>query len=71
MLRDVEVLGAEGADAWLANPDLKPTLARARAVFGPGATAEAFAAVDRAIRALERNASPKIVADWVVFQLQP
>ena len=29
----------------------------------------AFSAVDRALAALERNASPKIVADWVAFQI--
>jgi hypothetical protein len=29
----------------------------------------AFAAVDRALAALDRNASTKIVADWVVLQL--
>jgi hypothetical protein len=29
----------------------------------------AFGAVDRALGALERYASPKIVADWLVLQL--
>jgi hypothetical protein len=29
----------------------------------------AFAAVDRALNALDRNASPKIVADWLAFQI--
>jgi hypothetical protein len=29
----------------------------------------AFAAVDRALNALDRNASPKIVADWLSFQI--
>jgi hypothetical protein len=29
----------------------------------------AFTAVDKALGALERNASPKIVADWLVLQL--
>jgi hypothetical protein len=29
----------------------------------------AFAAVERARAALERNASPKVVADWLVLQL--
>jgi hypothetical protein len=29
----------------------------------------AFAAVDKALNALDRNASPKIVADWLAFQL--
>ena len=29
----------------------------------------AFSAVDKALTALERNASPKIVADWLAFQI--
>jgi len=31
--------------------------------------ARAFAAIDRALEAIDRNASPKIVADWLAFQL--
>jgi hypothetical protein len=30
---------------------------------------DAFGVVDRAIDALDRNASPKIVADWVALHL--
>ena len=30
---------------------------------------KAYAAVDEALAALERNASPKVVADWLVLQL--
>ena len=41
---------------------LAPSFDRARLV-------RAFAAVDRALGALDRNASPKIVADWLVLQL--
>jgi len=29
----------------------------------------AYAAVDKALAALERNAAPKIVADWLVLEL--
>jgi hypothetical protein len=28
-----------------------------------------FSAIDRALAALDRNASPKIVADWLAFQI--
>jgi hypothetical protein len=41
---------------------LVPAFDRARLV-------RAFTAVDRALGALDRNASPKIVADWLVLQL--
>jgi hypothetical protein len=37
--------------------------------FDTGRTVRAFSAVDRALVALERNASPKIVADWLALQL--
>ena len=37
--------------------------------FDGDRTVRAFSAVDRAVAALERNASPKIVADWLAFQL--
>jgi hypothetical protein len=32
-------------------------------------TVRAYASVDQALAALERNASPKVVADWLVLQL--
>ena len=37
--------------------------------FDADRTLDAFAAVDRAAQALDRNASPKIVADWLAFQV--
>lgn len=69
LLRDVGLL-AEGGDARsLANPDVRPQLdALGRAYPGPRSAA-AYDAVDRALAALERNASPKIVANWLVMQL--
>ena len=42
------------------------TLARA---YDSRRSTRAYAAVDQALAALERNASPKIVADWLVLQL--
>jgi len=53
----------------LSNADLQPGLGRLAHTFGSDRCAQAFAAVDRALSALERNASPKIVADWLVLQL--
>jgi DNA polymerase-3 subunit delta' len=69
MLRDLEVLATRAKDAWLANADLKPQLEPLLPAFGSPRVLRAFSAVDRAISALERNASPKIVADWVALEI--
>jgi len=69
LLRDVEVL-ATGADARaLANPDVRPALDRLTTAYRGDRGVRAFAAVDEALVALERNAGVKIVADWLVLQL--
>ena len=69
LLRDLGLL-ASGADAGsLSNADLQPGLGRLATVFGSERSTRAFAAVDRALGALERNVSPKVVADWLVLQL--
>ena len=69
MLRDIGVLVSHADERSLANGDLKPVLARLLPAFDADRALDAFAAVDRALQALDRNASPKIVADWVAFQL--
>ena len=53
----------------LANSDLEPGLERLAQSFDVHRSLQAHAAVDRALSALDRNASPKIVADWLVLQL--
>ena len=69
LLRDLGMLAA-GADARsLANADLQPTLGTLTNAFDGERSIRAFTAVDRALGALERNASPKVVADWLVLQL--
>lgn len=68
LLRDVALLGA-GADAGtLANADVRSDIERL-SVFGGDRGVRAFGAVDRALAALDRYASAKIVADWVLLQL--
>jgi DNA polymerase-3 subunit delta' len=68
LLRDVELL-ATGCDArGLANPDARSDLDELE-TFGGDRGLRAFAAVDRALMALDRNASSKLVADWLVLQL--
>lgn len=69
ILRDLGVLLAGGDERSLANADLRPLLERLQHSFDRDRALRAFAAVDRALSALNRNASPKIVADWVAFQI--
>jgi DNA polymerase-3 subunit delta' len=69
MLRDLELLNAGGDRRALANPGLAADLARLQSAFGGARAREAFGAVDQAIMALERNAGPKVVADWVSLRL--
>jgi len=69
MVRDVGLL-ATGADRRaLANADLAPRLEPLAAAYDGARSVRAYAAVDRALAALERNASPKVVADWLALQL--
>ena len=70
LLRDLEVLSTSANEGLLANADLRPGLLPLTQAFDSDRTVRAFSAVDRALGALvERNASPKVVADWLVFQL--
>lgn len=69
LLRDLGLLFAEADARTLANADLEPALRQLCRAFDADRALRAFAAVDRALNALERNASPKIVADWIAVQL--
>jgi DNA polymerase-3 subunit delta' len=69
LLRDLAILTAGGDAQLLANADLQPGLGRLAAAFTGERSFRAFTAVDQALAALERNASPKVVADWLVLQL--
>ena len=69
MLRDLGVLRVRADERSLANVDLKPLLQGVASAFDEERALRAFAAVDRALAALDRNASPKIVADWVALQI--
>jgi DNA polymerase III subunit delta' len=69
LLRDLGIL-ATGADTrLLANLDLRPGLDDLAGTFDSERALRAFTAVDRAEAALERNVSPKVVADWLALQL--
>ncbi len=69
LLRDLGILSTRADARMLANADLQDDLQRLTSVFDSGRSMRAFTAVDQALAALERNASPKIVADWLVLQL--
>ena len=69
LLRDVEVLATGADDRALANADVRPALERLTNTYRGERGTRAFAAVDRALFALERNAGVKLVADWLVLQL--
>ena len=53
----------------LANPDLDGALRDLAAAWRGARGPRAFAAVDEALGAVERNVGPKVVADWVACRL--
>jgi DNA polymerase-3 subunit delta' len=68
LVRDVALLGTGAGQSALANPDAEPVLARLTAFRGERAV-QAFAAIDRALVALQRNVGAKSVADWVLVNV--
>jgi hypothetical protein len=69
LLRDVGII-ASGADrVMLANADLEARLEKLSSSYDAERSLRAYAAVDRALTALDRNASPKVVADWLLLEL--
>jgi len=69
LLRDMSVLASHADEHVLANADLAPQLNALLRAFDGARVVRAFSAVDRALAAIDRNASPKIVADWLALQL--
>jgi DNA polymerase-3 subunit delta' len=69
MLRDIGILLSRADERRLANADLNAQLKGLLRSFDGERALRAFSAVDRALDALDRNASPKIVADWLAFQI--
>ena len=69
LLRDLEILSTSADRRTLANGDLESQLEKLTGAFNHKRSLKAYVAVDEALAALERNASPKVVADWVVLQL--
>ena len=69
LIRDLGLLLSRADDRALANTDLKPQLQALLRFFDGDRTVRAFATVERALSALDRNASPKIVADWLALNI--
>jgi hypothetical protein len=69
LVRDVQALSSGAPDALLANADLAPALKSLAASYDRDRLARAFAAVGESLEALEGNASPKIVTDWMTLQI--
>ncbi len=65
MLRDVELIKSGGDPRALANPVISDELATLVRGFDGDRARDAFAAVNRGMAALERNAGTKVVADWL------
>lgn len=69
MLRDVEALNAGADRAVLANPLLTSDLEALTRAYSGDRARTAFAAIDRALTALERNAGIKVVTEWLAVQM--
>ncbi len=69
MLRDLGILASRAEHGLLANADIREQLDALLPAFAADRVLRAFSSVDRALSALERNASPKIVADWVALEI--
>lgn len=67
-LRDLSVAATGGDDRFMAHAPSAETLALAKR-WGHARLTQAFTAVGQARQALNRNASPKVVADWIAMQL--
>jgi DNA polymerase-3 subunit delta' len=70
LLRDLTVLTTRAPEAALVNLDLRTELEPLTRIYDRDRLVRAFSAVGRSLAVLERhNASPKIVVDWLAFQL--
>jgi hypothetical protein len=69
IVRDVSVLHAGADRRLLANGDMGDALDRLARALPPPAARQAFATLDRGLNALERNAGPKLVTEWICAEL--
>ena len=69
LVRDVSVLHAGSDRRLLANGDLGDVLDRLARLLPAPSARKAFATIDEALEALERNAGPKLVAEWIAAEI--
>jgi DNA polymerase-3 subunit delta' len=69
LARDLSLLASHANPELLANADLRDELDALAKSFDGERALELFAAVGRAQHALDRNVSPKVVADWLALQV--
>lgn len=69
LLRDLSLLAAGADERMLANADMRAELEALARSYTADRAGSAYMAVDEALASLERNASPKVVADWLVLRL--
>jgi DNA polymerase III subunit delta' len=69
MLRDIELLNAGGAQTALANGVIADELGGLTRAYSGDRARDAFGAIDKALAALERNAGPKVVTEWLATQI--
>ena len=69
LFRDLQLLAARGDRAWLANADLEVELIALVPSYDTDRAGRGFASVEQAVNALTRNASPKVVVDWLAMRI--
>jgi hypothetical protein len=69
LARDLSLLVSHADSELLANIDLRDELEGLAKSYDAERALGLFAAVDRAQDALDRNVSPKVVADWLALQV--
>lgn len=68
LFRDLQLVSVGGGRARLANADLAGELEKLARSYDAERSGRGFEHVDRAVNALTRNASPRIVVDWLVLR---
>ena len=69
LFRDLQVVSADGDRTRLANGDLADQLEALSRSYGADRAGRGFETVDRAVEALARNASPRVVVDWLALRI--
>ena len=68
LLRDIEAITTDSSIP-LVNADVSEKIRKIAEKFGGGRSRQGFSIVHQAIEAVDRNGSPKVVADWVASRL--